>query len=201
MIKFYSFPLSANCRRVHLALEEMALPYEMQVVNILTGEQKKPEFISINPNGKTPAIVDDGLAIYESFAIVHYLAEKSQKFLPKDAAARAKTMQWMFYLAAALHDSFAMPWIQHVLVPEDKRDAKGIAASQEKARTMLPIVEQALSANEFLVGPYTIADMSVATTINMNHAAQIDLGPFPKTRSWLDRVRARPAWQKTEPKA
>jgi glutathione S-transferase len=200
MIKFYNFPLSGNGRRVHFALEEMGLPYEMQVVNLLAGDQKKPEYTAINPNGKIPAIVDDGLVLYESFAIVYYLSEKSQKFFPKDASSRAKVMQWMFYLAAQVHESFATPWFQFALVPEPNRDMKAITAAQERARNYLGIMEQALSTNEYLTGVFSIADISVASAINLHHGAQIDLSSFPKVRGWLDRVRARPAWQKTEPK-
>jgi GSH-dependent disulfide-bond oxidoreductase len=200
MIKFYNFPLSGNGRRVHFALEEMGLPYEMQIVNILAGEQKKPEYTTINPNGKIPAIVDDGFSLYESFAIVYYLAEKSQKFFPKDASTRAKIVQWMFYLAAQVHESFAMPWFQFALVPEAARDAKAIAAAQERAKNYLSIMEQALGANEYLTGAFSIADISVASAINLHHGAQIDLTSFPKVKAWLDKVRARPAWIKTEPK-
>jgi GSH-dependent disulfide-bond oxidoreductase len=200
MIKFYSFPLSPNGRRVHFALEEMGFPYEVQVLNLLAGEHKRSDFMAINPNGKVPAIVDDGFSLYESFAIVYYLAEKSQKFLPKDASTRAKVMQWMFYLAAQVNDSFGLPWFQFALVPEGKRDTKAIAAAQESAKGYLSVMEQALGANEYLTGAFSIADISVASAINLHHGAQIDLSAFPKVKAWLDKVRARPAWIKTEPK-
>lgn len=200
MLKFYSFPPSPNSRRVHFALEEMGVPYELQVVNLFAGEHKKPEYVAINPNAKTPAIVDDGFSLYESYAIIYYLAEKSQKLLPKDLQARAKAMQWVFYTAAHVQDTFGPTWFQLTFMPEDQRDMKMISQNQESAKNYLAVIEQTLTNNEYLVGGFSLADVAISTSINVHEGAKISLAAYPRVKAWLERIRSRPAWQKTEPK-
>jgi GST-like protein len=200
MIQFFMFPLSANARRVHIGLEETGIPYEAISVNLMTGEQKKPEFLAINPSGRVPAIKEGDFVLFESNAILFYLAEKSKKLMPSSWEQQAKVMQWMFFLSSHVNPSFSKPWFQLSFIPEEKRDQAGIAAAQAEAKHCLQILEPILGKHDYLAEEFSIADISLATAINLHTGGHIDIKPFPAVERWFDRVRARESWKKTEPK-
>lgn len=201
MIQFFGFPLSSNARRVHVAIEESGLPYEFVQVNLMAGEQKKPEFLAINPTGRVPAIKEGDFTLFESNAILFYLAEKSKKLMPASWEQQAKVMQWMFYLSSHVSPSFSKPWFQLTFIPAEKRDTAGIEAAKGEAKHCLGVLEKALASSPFLAGEeFTIADISLATAINLHAGAEIDITPFPAVERWFTQVQARDSWKKTEPK-
>lgn len=202
MLDLYGFA-TPNGRKISIMLEELGVPYRAHLVNILQGDQFKPEFLAISPNNKIPALVDpegdDGapLAIFESGAILVYLAEKYGQFLPKTPSGRAATLQWLFWQVGGVGPMFGQAGYFVRFAKEDVPHAK--ARYTDEVKRLLGVMEKQLSASAWLSGEeYTIADMATAPWV-----AGLDfygmweiMEPYPQVRGWLERVRARPAVQR-----
>ncbi len=206
-LQLYSFP-TPNRVKVSIMLEETGLPYEAHMVNIGKDETWTPEFLSLNPNGKIPAILDpDGpggkpLALFESGAILVYLAEKTGKFLPADPAARYETIQWVMWQMAAIGPMFGQLGFFHKFAGaayEDKRPRERYAAESKR---LLGVLERRLEGRDWIMGAdYTIADIAtlgwVRNLIGFYGAADlVDYAALSKVPAWLARGLARPAVQR-----
>ncbi len=202
-IQLYSLA-TPNGQKVGVALEEMGLAYEPHRVDIGAGDQFTEEFIAINPNSKIPAIVDpDGpggkpLAVFESGAILLYLAEKSGKLLPADSAARWECIQWLFFQMGGIGPMFGQFGHFYKMAPE--KIPYAIERYKKEVRRLLGVLEARLQGRDFLVGePYTIADIATFTwygTLGGFYGAgeELDLKTdFPVVQAWYDRCRQRPA--------
>jgi len=194
-----------NGRKVSIALEEMGLPYEVKAVNIGEGEQFKPEFLAVSPNNKIPAIVDHGaaggpLSIFESGAILLYLAEQSGTLLPADAAGRARVLEWLFWQVGGPGPMFGQFFYFAVRAPEKLPAA--IARFQDEAVRLLGVMEKRLETAAYLGGEsYSIADIAtypwVSAVIGLVRPAAGDaLKPTPGIDRWLAELAARPAVQR-----
>jgi len=194
--------------KVSIMLEETGLPYEAHMVNIGKDETWTPEFLSLNPNGKIPAILDpDGpggkpLALFESGAILVYLAEKTGKFLPADPAARYETIQWVMWQMAAIGPMFGQLGFFHKFAGaayEDKRPRERYAAESKR---LLGVLERRLEGRDWIMGAdYTIADIAtlgwVRNLIGFYGAADlVDYAALSNVPAWLARGLARPAVQR-----
>ncbi|MDB5737035.1 MAG: glutathione S-transferase [Sphingomonas bacterium] len=206
-IQLYSLP-TPNGVKVSIALEEMALPYEPHLIDIGANETWTPAFLSLNPNGKIPAIIDpDGpggkpFGLFESNAILLYLAEKSGKLLPTDPALRAETIQWLFFQAAGIGPMFGQVGFFHRFAGreyEDKRPRDRYAAESKR---LLGVLEDRLATRSWIVGEqFTIADISmlgwVRNLIGFYEAAElVDYAALVHVPAWLERGLARPAVQR-----
>jgi GST-like protein len=206
-IQLYSLP-TPNGVKVSIALEEMALPYEPHLIDIGANETWTPAFLSLNPNGKIPAIIDpDGpggkpFGLFESNAILLYLAEKSGKLLPTDSALRAETIQWLFFQAAGIGPMFGQVGFFHRFAGreyEDKRPRDRYAAESKR---LLGVLEDRLASRTWIVGEqFTIADISmlgwVRNLIGFYEAAElVDYAALVHVPAWLERGLARPAVQR-----
>ena len=201
-LQLYSLP-TPNGVKVSIMLEELGLPYEVHLVDISKDETWTPEFLSLNPNGKIPAIIDpDGpggkpLPLFESGAILVYLAEKSGRFLPTDPAARYETLQWVFFQMAAIGPMFGQVGFFHKYAGsafEDKRPRDRYVA---ESRRLLGVLEGRLKDRQWIMGDdYTIADMAAYPWINVYDKAPIDLSPFAEVRRWHASIAERPATQR-----
>ena len=192
---------SPNVLKVVLALEEMELPYELHPVNVWGGQQYSPEFLAINPNNKVPAIIDrDGpggapLTLFESGAILFYLAEKTGKFMPASGAQRYQTMKWLMFQMAGIGPMCGQ--LTHF-----KRDAPpgnqyGITRYQTEERRQHRVIEQQLASNRFLAGPdYGIADMAAYPWVSRYEFHDIAMAEHPAIARWLAAIEARPATQR-----
>ena len=199
MIKLYAGP-TPNGQKVAILLEELALPYQGHHIDILRGDQLTPEFLAINPNNKQPAIVDpDGpggepITLWESCAILVYLAEKHGRFLPEQAAQRAHVMKWLFFQASTqgpMAGQFAH--FAFYAAPEHQYPYAIERYASEMNRQM-GVLDRHLEGREFMVDEYSIVDMALlpyATT-----ALNRSVAPRPNLKAWADRVCARPAVQK-----
>ena len=191
--------------KVSIMLEETGLPYEAHLVDIFANETWTPEFLSVNPNGKIPAILDpngpDGvpLALFESGAILIYLAEKSGKFLPADPARRIETIQWLMFQMAAIGPMFGQVGFFHRFAGktwEDKRPRDRYVA---ESRRLLGVLNDRLADRDWIMGEdYTIADIAtlgwVRNLIGFYEAAEIvGYADFSHVDAWLQRGLARPA--------
>ncbi len=206
-LQLYSLP-TPNGVKVSIMLEELGLPYEVHLVDISKDETWTPEFLSLNPNGKIPAIIDpDGpggkpLPLFESGAILVYLAEKSGWFLPTDPAARYETLQWVFFQMAAIGPMFGQVGFFHKYAGsafEDKRPRDRYVA---ESRRLLGVLEGRLKDRQWIMGDdYTIADIAILGWVRnlVEHYGAGDLvgyDDFTHVAAWLARGLARPAVQR-----
>ncbi|VXC63911.1 Glutathione S-transferase [Enterobacterales bacterium 8AC] len=205
-LQLYSLP-TPNGVKVSIMLEEIGLPYEAHLVDIGKNETWTPEFLALNPNGKIPAILDphgpDGkpLALFESGAILLYLAEKSGQFLPKDAALRYETIQWVFFQMAAVGPMFGQLGFFHKFAGREYEDKRPLKRYQQESKRLLGVLENRLAGRDWIMGAdYTIADISllgwVRNLIGFYDARElVEFDSFPLVGHWLERGLARPAVQ------
>jgi GST-like protein len=198
MIELYFWPTSNN-KKITIMLHETGLPYRLKLVNFLQGENYSAEFLALNPNAKTPTIVDeDGpqgrpIAIFESGAILLYLAEKTGTLMPKPPAARWAALQWIFLQAASIGPMFGQHAHFFDYCPEDVPYAKDRYLNE--VRRLYGVLDQRLALVPFLAGDeYSIADIMVWPWIQWvrQHQAPAE---WPALKAWHDRIGARPAVQ------
>lgn len=196
-IEVWSWP-TPNGHKVHIALEELALPYTVVPVNIGAGEQFTPEFLAITPNHRIPALVDpDGpggqrIALFESGAILIYLAEKAGRLIPADPAARLACLQWLMFQMGGVGPMFGQYGHFHTYAPEKLPYAMDRYAKEVKR--LHRVLEKRLSQAEYLAGAdYSIADIATFPWIRLPERRGVDLSEFPAVKRWHDAITARPA--------
>jgi GSH-dependent disulfide-bond oxidoreductase len=165
-IQLYSLP-TPNGVKVSIMLEETALPYEPHLVNFETNDQKSPEFLALNPNGKIPAIIDPRgpggkpLPLFESGAILIYLADKSGLFMPQDPARRYQTIQWLMFQMAAIGPMFGQVGFFHKFAGREYEDKRPLQRYVAEAKRLLGVLDQRLADNTWIMGDdYSIADIA-----------------------------------------
>ena len=201
MIDLHYWP-TPNGHKVTLFLEEAGLEYRIHPVDIGKGAQFEPDFLAISPNNKMPAIVDhapaDGGApqgVFESGAILLYLAEKTGRFLPADARGRTATLEWLFWQMAGLGPMTGQYGHFNVYAPE--KIPYAIERYTREAQRLLGVLDGRLAGRAFIAGDdYTIADMAAYPWINAYDKAPLDMEPFPEVRRWQASIAARPATQR-----
>ncbi len=203
-LQLYSLP-TPNGQKVGIMLEESGLPYEAHLVNFETGDQMTPAFLSLNPNNKIPAILDpngpDGkpLALFESGAILLYLAEKSGKFLPADAGARYETIQWLMFQMGGVGPMFGQLGFFVKFAGKEFEDKRPRDRYAGEAKRLLAVLEQRLQGRQWMMGEeYTIADMAifpwVNTLVNFYGAGElVGITDYPRVTAALATFLARPA--------
>jgi len=206
-IQLYSLP-TPNGVKVSIMLEETGLPYEPHLVDFNHNDQQSPEFLSLNPNGKIPAILDPNgpggkpLALFESGAILIYLADKSGKFLPKDAAQRYETIEWLMFQMGGVGPMFGQLGFFHKFAGKDYEDKRPRDRYVAESKRLLGVLETRLTDREWLMGgEYTIADIAtlgwVRNLIGFYGAREIvEFDKLKAVPAWLERGLARPAVQR-----
>ena len=206
-LQLYSLP-TPNGVKVSILLEELGLAYEPHLVDIGKNETWTPDYLSLNPNGKIPAIIDpDGpggqpLPLFESGAILVYLAEKTGRFLPADPAARYETLQWVFFQMAAIGPMFGQVGFFHKFAGREFEDKRPRDRYIAESRRLLGVLEGRLEGRDWIMGDdYTIADIAilgwVRNLIGFYEAGDlVGFADFPRVAAWLERGLARPAVQR-----
>ncbi len=206
-LQLYSLP-TPNGVKVSIMLEEIGLPYEPHTIDIGKNETWTPEFLSLNPNGKIPVILDpDGpggkpLALFESGAILVYLAEKTGKLLPKDPAQRYETLQWVFFQMAAIGPIFGQLGFFHKFAGREYEDKRPRDRYANESKRLLGVLETRLAGRDWLMGSeYTIADVAtlgwVRNLIGFYGAGElVEYDQLKRVPAWLERGLARPAVQR-----
>ncbi len=206
-IQLYSLP-TPNGVKVSIMLEELGLPYEPHTIDIGKNETWGPEFLSLNPNGKIPAIIDpDGpggkpLGLFESGAILVYLAEKTGKFLPADPAARYETLQWVMFQMAAIGPMFGQLGFFHRFAGKDYEDKRPRDRYVAESKRLLGVLEERLATRAWIMGDeYTIADIAtlgwVRNLVGFYDAGDlVDYAALKHVPRWLEAGLARPAVQR-----
>lgn len=199
-IDVWSWP-TPNGHKVHIALEELELPYRVVPVNIGKGEQFQPEFLAITPNHRIPAIVDpegpDGeqVRLFESGAILIYLAEKAGRLIPADPVARYTCLQWLMFQMGGVGPMFGQ--YNHFASYAPEKLPYAIERYGNEVRRLHRVLEKRLSASAFLAGDaYSIADIATFPWIRNPDRRGIDLAEFPSVKRWHDAIAARPAVQR-----
>jgi GST-like protein len=189
-----------NGRKASIMLEEIGLPYTVHRVNIGQSDQFKPEFLAISPNNKIPAIVDsegpggEPYSLFESGAILIYLAEKSDKLMPAAPAKRYQVLQWLMFQMGGVGPMFGQA--HHFLrFAKDKIPYAMQRYSQETAR-LYRVLDARLADHEYLAGDYSIADIATYPWVARHEWQQIDLAAYPNVKRWFDAIGARPAVQR-----
>ena len=197
MIEVYSWP-TPNGHKVHIMLEECALPYRVHAVDIGRGEQFSPDFLAISPNNKIPAIVDpegpEGgpIHLFESGAILLYLAGKTGRFLPEGVAAKYEVLQWLMFQMASVGPMLGQAHHFRIYAPE--KIAYAIDRYTNEARRLYAVMDKRLANSRYLGGPeYSIADIAVFPWLRSWKNQGIDWDDYPHLRGWFDEVGARPA--------
>jgi GSH-dependent disulfide-bond oxidoreductase len=206
-LQLYSLP-TPNGVKVSLMLEESGLPYEPHLVDFDKNDQASPEFRSLNPNGKIPAIIDPqgpggrALPLFESGAILIYLAEKTGRFLPHDPLERYQTLQWLMFQMGAVGPIFGQVGFFHKFAGKDFEDKRPRDRYVAETRRLLGVIDERLSERDWLMGEaYTIADMAVfpwvRNLIGFYGAAElVGFKDYPHVARTLERFVARPALQR-----
>ncbi|MDZ4697983.1 MAG: glutathione S-transferase N-terminal domain-containing protein [Deltaproteobacteria bacterium] len=198
MIDLYSFP-TPNGLKASIMLEEVGLPYKVHVIHIGKGDQHKPDFVAINPNGKIPAIVDsegpDGqpITVFESGAILIYLAEKTGKLLSSDARKRYETLQWLMFQMGGLGPMLGQ--LNHFVKYAPEKVPYAIERYSNEGNRLMDVLNRQLANRDYLVGDYSIADVASYAWVKARQAMG-SFDDFPHVSAWLDRVGARPAVQR-----
>jgi GST-like protein len=199
MIELYTWP-TPNGHKVHIMLEETGLPYEIHPIDIQRGDQFKPDFLMISPNNKMPAIVDtDGpggkrLSVFESGAILMYLAEKTGKFLPKDVAGRYEVIQWLMFQMGGVGPMLGQAHHFRQYAPEKIQYA--IDRYTNEAGRLYRVVNTRLAGREFIAGDYSIADMAIYPWLQPWERQGQNIEDYPHIKRWFGTLGARPAVQK-----
>jgi GST-like protein len=196
MIDLYTWT-TPNGRKVSIALEEMGLPYEARPVDLKSGAQKAPSFLAINPNGRIPAIVDhdeNDFAVFESGAILVYLAEKSGLLLPAARRPRSVVMQWLMWQMGGLGPMHGQANVFVRYFPE--KVPAVIARYQNETMRLLGVMDRRLADAEFLAGEYSIADIACYPWVIQHDWAGLDISGLPHLARWMALLAARPAVQR-----
>ena len=200
MIDLYSWP-TPNGHKIHIMLEECGLPYRVHPVNISANEQFRPEFLAISPNNKIPAMVDsdgpDGkpMSVFESGAMLLYLAGKTGRFLGKTDRARYETLQWLMFQMGGLGPMLGQAHHFRFYAPEKVPYA--IERYTQEAKRLYSVLDKRLSQTRYLAGrDYTIADMAVFPWLRTWERQGVQMGDYPAVEKWFNAIAARPAVQR-----
>ena len=199
MIDLYTW-VTPNGRKVSIMLEETGLPYEVHPVNLGKGEQFKPEFLALNPNNKIPAMVDrDGpggrpYTLFESGAILLYLAEKAAMLMPNENAVRYQVIQWLMFQMGGVGPMLgqAHNFFRH----DPQQDSYGVERFKKEVVRLYGVMEKRLAGSQFLAGDYSIADIATYPWVGRYEMHRTKLEDYPHVKRWFDSISARPAVQR-----
>ncbi len=196
MIELYTWP-TPNGHKVHIMLEECALDYNVHPIDIGAGEQFEPEFLRISPNNKMPAMIDsDGpggkpYPVFESGAMLMYLAEKTGKFMPKDMARRYTVIQWLMFQMGGVGPMLGQAHHFRQYAPRKIKYAYDRYTNE--ARRLYNVVDRRLGEVEYVAGEYSIADMAIFPWMRLHQRQGVDIETLPNLKRWLDAISERPA--------
>lgn len=196
MIDLYT-AATPNGHKISIALEELELPYELHALDLAAGTQKEPWFLAINPNGRIPAIVDraeDDFAVFESGAILVYLAEKTGRLMPSGAKARSRVLQWLMFQMGGIGPMMGQANVFYRYFPE--KIPAAIDRYQGESKRLFRVLDGHLRDHEYLAGDYSIADIANWAWVRTHSWSGVDTDGLPHLQRWLALVGGRPAVQR-----
>ncbi|HZA56653.1 MAG TPA: glutathione S-transferase N-terminal domain-containing protein [Candidatus Udaeobacter sp.] len=198
MIQLYTWG-TPNGKKVSIMAEEVGIPYEVHPINLSQGDQHKPEYLAINPNNKIPAIVDpDGpgdkpLTLFESGAILMYLAEKTGKLWPQDTRKRYEVIQWLMFQMGGVGPMFGQA---NYFFRAQEKVPQAVERFHKEALRLYKVLDQQLGQKEYLAGEYSIADIATYPWVWRHEMHQVKLEEFSNVKRWFDTISARPPVQR-----
>ena len=200
MIDLYTWP-TPNGHKIHIMLEETGLPYRVHPVNIGAGDQFKPEFLKISPNNKMPAMIDsdgpDGkpMSMFESGAMLLYLASKTGKFLPEDIRDRWSVLQWLMFQMGSVGPMLGQA--HHFLVYAPEKIPYAMQRYSKEANRLYGVMDRRLAESKFIAcNEYTIADIAIMPWLRSYKNQGVEMEEYPQVKRWFDGIAARPAVQR-----
>lgn len=193
MIDLYT-SATPNGWKASITLEELGVPYTLHPISLSKQEQKTPEFLKINPNGRIPAIVDDGFAVFESGAIMIYLAEKFGKLMPADPKGRSLVIQWLMFQMGGIGPMQGQANVFFRYAPE--KIPYAIDRYQTETRRLYTVLDGRLADHEYLAGDYSIADIANWSWVSLYFWAGVSIDGLPHLQRWMKLVGDRPAVQR-----
>ncbi|HBQ12914.1 MAG TPA: glutathione S-transferase [Myxococcales bacterium] len=196
MISLYT-AATPNGWKASIALEELALPYETRALDLMQGDQKDAAYLAINPNGRIPAIVDhdeDDFAVFESGAVLMYLAEKTGRLLPTEPKARSRVIQWLMFQMGGVGPMMGQANVFFRYTPE--KIPYAIERYQRESRRLFEVLDGQLADREWLAGDYSIADIANYAWVHTYSWSGVSVEGLPHLKAWLERIRHRPAVQR-----
>lgn len=196
MISLYT-AATPNGWKASIALEELALPYETRALDLMQGDQKDAAYLAINPNGRIPAIVDhdeDDFAVFESGAVLMYLAEKTGRLLPTERKARSRVIQWLMFQMGGVGPMMGQANVFFRYTPE--KIPYAIERYQRESRRLFEVLDGQLADREWLAGDYSIADIANYAWVHTYSWSGVSVEGLPHLKAWLERIRHRPAVQR-----
>ncbi|MDP9140708.1 MAG: glutathione S-transferase N-terminal domain-containing protein [Pseudomonadota bacterium] len=193
MIELYTAS-TPNGHKVSIALEELALPYTVHAIDLMRGDQKKPDYLKLNPNGRIPTIVDtqaDNFTVFESGAILIYLAEKTGQLMPGDAKGRSLVMQWLMFQMGGVGPMMGQANVFFRYFPEKIQPA--IDRYQNECRRLFEVLDRRLGESEWLADAYSIADIANWAWVRTHKWSGVNMEGLANIKRWSDAMYARPA--------
>jgi len=196
MIELFTAP-TPNGWKVSIALEELGLPYQVRAIALTKGEQREPWFLEINPNGRIPAIIDHDradFAVFESGAILWYLAEKAGKLLPEDADGRSRALQWLMLQMGGVGPMMGQANVFFRYAPE--KIPYAIERYQRECRRLFEVLDRQLIEREYLLGEYSIVDIANWAWVHIYAWSGVAIDGLDRLQRWIETIAARPAVQR-----
>jgi len=196
MIDLYTAP-TPNGWKASICLEELELPYEVHIINLMAGDQKQPDYVKLNPNGRIPTIVDrdeGNFAVFESGAILLYLAEKTGRLLPTDRRGRSRVVQWLMFQMGGIGPMLGQA--HHFRRYAKEQIPYAIERYTSEATRLYRVLDKRLGQAEYLAGEYSLADMAVYPWLRPYKWQGQDIAAWPNLQRWYSAVRERPAVQR-----
>jgi len=193
MIDLYTAS-TPNGWKVSITLEELSMPYKVKEIDLIKGDQKKKSFLKINPNGRIPAIIDreeNNLAIFESGAIMIYLAEKTGKLLPSDPAKKSEVLQWLMFQMGGIGPMMGQANVFYRYFPEKLQSV--IDRYQNESKRLFTVIDKHLESNQYLAQDFSIADIANWSWIRIHKWSGVEIEDLPNLNRWMDEINLRPA--------
>lgn len=193
MFTLYTAP-TPNGHKASIMLEELGVPYKVVVVNLMKNDQKKPDYLKLNPNGRIPTLVDHDngdFAVFESGAILIYLAEKFGKLLPTDVKGRSRVIQWVMFQMGGIGPMQGQANVFFRYWPTKIPEV--IDRYQKETHRLYEVLEKQLEGRDYLCDEYSVADIANVTWVNIHSWAGVEIKDLPNVSAWRDRLRERPA--------
>jgi len=198
-IKLYDSKISPYARKVRLVAAELDIALEKIPLDFQKGDPRKPEYLALNPNGKVPTIDDDGFVLWESIAILKYLAAKKRRLLPADARGLAQADQWMFWWANQPEPAIEHLIYELVLKPffgKSGNDASIVQEARDHLDRFLPVLDKQLQGKGYVMGDLSVVDFAIAPPLELSQRRlNVDLGKYPGITAWLARLQTKPYWK------
>ena len=197
-MKLYTFPISPNGKRANVCALESGVTLEQANIDFARGENRSPDYLSMNPSGKAPTLVDGDFVLWESAAMLCYIAQTARSPLwPSGARPQADLLRWLFFCSCHVDPYFTTLMVERFIKARRGLPADEIlaASAEQWLARFVPVVEQQLAGKEYLMGKFGLADIALGCSLELSPLVKYDLSAYPNVRAWLGRLQGRESWR------